>query len=334
MNKKLKTIFFVIGIAVFTFLIFNFGIGNIIRNIQKTGWWFLPIIGIWGIVYLMNAWAWYFIIDGKNKDISFAETFSITLSGFAINYITPVVNLGGEPYRILALKESIGLHNSVSSTVLYTMIHFLSHFIFWLSAIVLMSIFSPLSETLKIIFAAASFVLIVAIYFFISGHKKGVLFSLYNLMDKIPFLKNYHKKLSSKEESIIKIDKEITDFYNKRRISFYASLSLDYFARIVASIEFYFILSSIGFDISILEAIYISAGSSLIMNILFFMPFELGTREGGIMLIMSGLKYTSAIGIYVGLVNRIREFFWILIGLILIQLHKNKTADKKILESI
>ncbi len=334
MNKKFKTIFFVIGIAVFTFLIFNFGIDNIILNIKKTGWWFLPVIGIWGIVYLMNAWAWYFIIDGKNKNISFAETFAITLSGFAINYITPVVNLGGEPYRILALKESLGLHNSVSSTVLYTMIHFLSHFIFWLSAIILMSIFSPLSEALKIIFAVTSFVLVLAIYFFISRHKKGVLSSLYKILLRISFLKNYHKKLKSKEESIIKIDKEITNFYNNRKLSFFSSLTLDYLARIIASVEFYFILSSIGFNISILEAIYISAGSSLIMNILFFMPFELGTREGGIMLIMSGLKYTSTIGVYVGLVNRIREFFWILIGLILIQLHKHKTAGKKILESI
>jgi len=330
MNRSLKTILFVIGIAIFAFLVFNFGIGNILLNIQKTGWWVLPIIGIWGIVYLMNAWAWYFIIDGKNKKITFPKIFSITLSGFAINYITPVINLGGEPYRILALKDSLGLNVSVSSTILYTMIHFLSHFIFWLSAIILMSIFLPLSAALKIIFSITSVVLVITISFFISRHKKGVLISLYKLFTKIPFLKKYKAKISTKEERIVQIDKEITDFYYKRQRSFYSALLLDYSARLVASIEFYFILRSIGIDISILESVYISAGSSLIMNILFFMPFELGTREGGIMLVMNSLKYTAGIGVYVGLVNRVREFFWILIGLLLLQLQKSKIEQEKV----
>lgn len=332
MNKKTKTIFFVIGIVVFIFLIYNFGIDNIILNVQKTGWWFVPIISIWGIVYYINAWAWYFIIGDKN--ISFAEIFSITLSGFAINYITPVINLGGEPYRILALKNSLGLNTSVSSTILYSIIHFLSHFIFWLTAIILMSVFSPLSDLLKVAFAIVSIMLAAIIYFFISHHKKGILFALYKTTTKIPFLKKFSGKLKSKESSILNIDKEISSFYNERRSEFFKSLSLDYLARLIASVEFYFILRSIGVEISILEAIYISAGTSLILNILFFMPFELGTRETSIMLIMDGLKYISAIGVYVGLVNRIREFFWILIGLVLIQLHKQKTADKKVLESI
>jgi hypothetical protein len=35
---------------------------------------------------------------------------------------------------------------------------------------------------------------------------------------------------------------------------------------------------------------------------------------------MHTLNFTPGIGIYISLVNRIREFFWILVGLVLMQL--------------
>lgn len=332
MTKKTQTIFFIAGLIIFAFLINDFGFEKILSNISQTGYWFIPIILLWGIVYLINAWSWYIILDGEKQPINFAKVFAITLSGFAINYITPVANMGGEPYRILALKDFIGLNKSVSSTILYTMIHYTSHFLFWLTAVVLLSVYSPLSGAVKIILSILTLILAALISFFISRHKKGVLVSLLKMLKKIPFIKNHLKKFEAKEEIISNIDNEITDFYHERKINFYTSLALDYLSRIIASVEFYFILKAVSIDISILDSIYISATSSLILNIIFFMPMELGIREGSLILIMNGLKLGSGIGIYVGLVNRIREFFWIFIGLILIRLNKNKVPVNKALE--
>jgi uncharacterized protein (TIRG00374 family) len=240
--------------------------------------------------------------------------------------------MGGEPYRIYALKDLIGLNKSVSSTILYTMIHYTSHFFFWLTAVALLGIYSPLSYTLTLVLSLLAVLLVMLIVFFISRHKKGVLVSLFRLTKKIPFLKNHMKRLNNKEEAIKNIDDEITAFYNKRKKAFYLSLILDYLGRIVASAEFYFILKSVSIDISFFDAIYISAASSLIMNIIFFVPMELGIREGSLMLVMNSLKYASGIGVYVGLVNRIREFFWIFVGLVLIQFNKYNVKRESIME--
>jgi hypothetical protein len=73
-----------------------------------------------------------------------------------------------------------------------------------------------------------------------------------------------------------------------------------------------------------MEAFYINAGSSLIINLFFFMPFELGAREGGLYLVLGSLNIIPGVGIYIGLVNRVREFFWILVGLVLIQFNGKK----------
>lgn len=322
MNKKFQTFFFISGLGIFSFLVIHFGVGKIFSNIKETGWWFLPIIGVWGLAYVFNALSWSAIIDRRNSKLSFGEIYAITVSGFAINYITPVMNLGGEPYRIMMLKNKIGLNKSVSATISYTMIHFLSHFFFWISAIILISVFLPLSQELKIIFGIVFVVLVAAILFFISRHKKGIFESLLSLLSRLPMLKKVASKISSKM-NFKDIDTGITEFYKKRKSAFALAVTWDYLARIIAAMEFYFILYAIGMNITILEAVYISAATSLITNILFFMPMELGTREGGTSLIMDSLHFASGIGIYISVIYRIREFFWILIGLVLIKINKS-----------
>ena len=313
---------------IFRSLINDFGFDNIITNVKKTGWWFVPVVGIWGVVYYMNAWAWYFIIDAKQKEVSFIYVLKITISGFAINYVTPFINLGGEPYRILMLKELTGTNSAVSSVILYTMLHFLSNFFFWVTAILYALILLPLSTELKIIMEIALLILSVFIWFVFRRHKRGVFESLLNFVAKVPLLKRLKKKLVPKEDSLMKIDDKIKHLYNNRPNAFIAALVLDYLARMVGALEFLFILKAIGMDISFMEAFYISAGSSFIINIFFFMPFQLGTLEAGLYLVLDSIKLSAGIGIYIGIINRAREFFWILIGLLLIQF-KGIKKDKK-----
>ena len=324
MNRKTKTIFFIFGLAVLIYLLYQFGFDNIIINIKKTGWWFFPIIGIYLVVYFLNTIAWQLIMNAGSNKIPFRDLFSITLSGFAINYITPVVNLGGEPYKIIALKDQLGLHKSVSSVLLYSMLHFLSSFVFWIGTIILALFTLTLTSELKIILGVVLFISLLGALFFFARHKKGIFRSIIKLIPKLPFSSKLIEKIKLKEESLTIIDEQITNLFNNKKSAFYSALFLEFLARVIASIEFIFILRSIGINISFQEAIYINAFSSLLINIFFFMPMTLGVREGSLYFIMEILKFTSGVGVYIAVVTRIRELFWILAGVLLIQLRKNK----------
>ncbi|MBS4036198.1 MAG: flippase-like domain-containing protein [Ignavibacterium sp.] len=328
MNKKAKTILFIVGLVIFIFLINEFGVENILSNIQKTGWWLLPIIAIWFFVYILNAFAWRLILKIHRDKFSFGEILSILISGFSINYITPVVNLGGEPYKVFALKNKLGTHHAVSSVVLYSMLHFLSSFVFWIIAILLVFFSLSLTSEMKIIFGSAFIIALSGIWFFYSRHKKGIFGGVVKLVPKLPFTKKLVDKLKLKTESLSIIDNQIIGFYSNNKSDFYASLFFEVAARFIASVEFIFILLAIGIEITFQEAIYINAFSSLLLNIFFFVPLGLGIREGSLFFIMSILNFSSGIGIYIGLVNRLRELFWILIGLLLIQLKKSKPAKE------
>jgi len=57
-------------------MIYKFGLGNIWRDIKQTGWWFVPIIGLWAVVYLFDSLAFYLIIhDGspEAKEVGFSN---------------------------------------------------------------------------------------------------------------------------------------------------------------------------------------------------------------------------------------------------------------------
>lgn len=329
MNKKTRLIFFLIGLIIFIYLILEFGLDNIIINIEKIGWWFLPIVAVWGIVYLFNSLAWYIILNGKKNSLRFTDILSVSISGFAINYITPFINLGGEPYRVMAIKDSMGIHNSVSSVILYRMVHILGSFFFWFTGIIIVALLIPISREFRLVLFIISAVLIALIFFFFSRHKKGIFNSILNIISKFNFFKKIYNKLDKRKNSLLLIDEQIKDLYLNRKRAFYSALLSEYMGRIIGSLEFYFILIAIGVNSTIIQAFFINAGSSIIMNVLFFIPFELGTREGSMYLVLESLGFAAGLGIFIAVVTRIREFFWIMIGLLLIQIKGKVVTEKK-----
>jgi hypothetical protein len=329
-SKSLNIAFFLIGLIMLIFLVWDFGFDNIVSNVAKTGWWLLPITGIWLVIYIMNTAAWLVIL-GKIEGVSFKTLLQLTISGFSINYITPVVGLAGEPYKVINMQKSIGIEKATSSIILYNMMHILSHFFFWITAIILITLSSfwniVLTGSTYISMGIVLLVLSLMIWVFYVWHKKGVVYSMLRFFGRFPFLKKMVNNLYKKETTLTNIENQVIDLYNNRRGAFYKALALEYFARIVGALEFYFIMQAISVDIGILSSIYISAASSLIANLFFFIPLQLGTREGSLWLVFESLKFTPALGVFVSFVTRIREFFWILVGLILLRLSSATTKN-------
>jgi hypothetical protein len=327
MNNKIKIAFLIIGFVFFGWLITDFGVGKIIENLKTTGWYFLPIIGTWFFVYLFNAKAWSYIIN--KPDMSFRSLLSVTISGYALNYMTPFFHLGGEPYRVIALKEELGLNKSVSVTLSYVMLHFLSSFIIWIVASVLILAIVPVSPAVKTALAAGLVVLTGIVGLFIKGYKHGVTKSFVSLLVKLPLPKKLETEIINKEDFTRSVDENLKELFNKRRKSFWAANLFECGSRLVNTFEFYFILQAIGINASITDAFIINAGAGLISNMLFFVPFELGVKEGGLYAVLGFLNFNPATGIYVAIVNRLREMVWILIGLLLITFSGNKLKKNK-----
>ena len=99
-------------------------------------------------------------------------------------------------------------------------------------------------------------------------------------------------------------------------------------ARVLGCLEVYFILNILTTDVSFPACILIMAFTSLFANLFFFSPMQLGAREGGFALAVGGLAISGAFGVYTGLITRVRELIWIVIGVLLMKVGNGTPANK------
>jgi uncharacterized membrane protein YbhN (UPF0104 family) len=320
-TKAYKALFMAIGIISLGYMIYGTGLIVIWENVQRTGIWFIPVIGSWLLIYILNAFAFRAIIREPGlpeSNLSFWAVLRLTISGYAINYITPFVALGGEPYRILELKPALGIQKATSSVLLYSLMHMFSHVLFWLASILLIVAVVPLSN---VMLAGCGILLITGLvlgYWFINVYKKGFTVSTFRLLEKVPFIKTRAREFALKNaENLYEVDEQIRVLYAERRNVFYASLFYEFVARTIGCLEIFFTAHAIGLEMSLSQSLIVSSGSSLFANLIFFFPMQLGTREGGLALALRSVGLPAAQGIFIGVVLRIREIVWIIIGLAL-----------------
>ena len=111
------------GIAAIVVMLCSFDMeyDELLANLRRAGMWLPAVVGLWIIIYLFNTLSWYIIIrDGKKgTPIPFWKVYKLTVSGFALNYATPVGLMGGEPYRIMELTPYVGASKATSTSGRY-----------------------------------------------------------------------------------------------------------------------------------------------------------------------------------------------------------------------
>lgn len=340
-NKKtLNNLFFIIGVVAVVVMLFTFDVSfvELWEHICHAGWWLVPIIGIWLVVYGLNALAWRTVIKANtdaDEHVSMLRIFRLTVTGYALNYATPVGGLGGEPYRIMELSRDISKEHATSSVILYAMMHFFAHFWLWFSSIFLYLILVLIGDLTITVSIAIMLGLIVALcllafYVFSKGYRNGVVVKIMTWLTKVPGLRNWSRKFIEKhDETLHNIDKQIAALFLQDKKAFYESLFLEYFSRIVQSLEIMFMLLLFGVDcgggasglfLTFLHSILILSLTTLFANLIGFLPMQLGVQEGGFVLSIAILGLSPALGIFVSIICRVREILWIFIGILLMRL--------------
>lgn len=325
MSKKAQNIFLAFGLTVLIIMVSQLDFKEVWQGISHAGYWFGAVVVLWAFLYIFNAAAWFSIIrsDGSEaaRSLSFARIYKLTVSGFALNYATPGGLMGGEPYRIMSISPVVGAEKASSSVILYAMTHMFSHFWFWALSIVLFLLTQTVTTELGILLFASTIFCVLGLWFFMSGYRNGLANRLLRIARHIPFIKRWAIPFVERnKEKLDTIDSQIASLHSQNPRTFVTAVLLELICRIVSSLEIYFILLVLMPEVSFVQCVLVLAFTSLFANLLFFIPLQLGGREGGFLMSITTFGISSSSAIFVALLVRLRELIWTAIGLLLIKI--------------
>lgn len=327
MSRKLRLLLFAGGAVLFTALVARAGARTLLGDVGRTGWMFIPILAVYGLVYVCSAAAWGVVMAAEPNRPPLGRTFAITVSGFSLNFLTPLINLGGEPFKIAAVSPWLGAQRAAGSVVLHRMLHTLGLLLSFLTAVLLGFVLLPRDPAVLGALAVAGAALVVLTLLLLTGHRRGGLEAALNLLHRVPVLSRLARGLEPRRPALAELDRQIAEFYHRSPARFFRAATLEYVGRCLFMVEYLLIVSSVGSPIGYPEAFLIGGLTQLVQNVLFVVPFEVGTKEGTLYLLFQLLGRDPALGVYAAVVSRARDLVWIGAGLGLVWLGSRRFAS-------
>ncbi len=304
------------GSGVFAWLLWSLGFNVIRQNVMATGWWFLAILGAWCVTYGLNSCTLGLLLGSDRHRVDPSRILGTIVAGFAMNYATPVLHMGGEPFRMMVLSEWIARSRAAFATIAFKAFNTSATVSHWLIGLAVFVCIAPApyrATAVVTLIVLAS--LLAALFVSITRAERGVFAALMDFASRRPWRGRLQRLLHDHETTLHEIGVHLGDLRKMRQV-WLGAWMFEVLARIAATGEIFFILRALGYDSPFTTALCIDAASSLALNVLFFVPFDLGVREGGLYLILPVFGVPPEIGIYAGLVSRVRELVWIGIGLL------------------
>lgn len=215
------------GVGLFVYLIIRTGPKEILRVLGRLS--ILEIGALFGLrllYWLIRALNWRALLVSSGERIPFGEIFGARISGFAVSYLTPAGNIGGETVRIFCL-DRVDRNKALATVVVDKTIEFLAGLSTIALAVVFLITEFALPRRQKIELFAGIAALMLLLIFLVLKQKKGLftwaLDALRKIKIRIPFLE-------ARRDRILETDAHISDFYGRNRGLFLA-LFASYFAQ-------------------------------------------------------------------------------------------------------
>ncbi len=314
MSRRLRLILFLVGVAIVSLMIWQAGPTQLWLGLRGSMWVVAGLLPLWLLIYLLNAIAWQQLTSAGGTPIPLLQALRMTVMAFAVNYSTPLLSFGGEPLKVMAATPALGRRRAVGSIVAFRLLHALVHTLWFLLVLIPAAFLLPHTPVTIGAIVVIGVVMAVLSLFLFSRHREGLVLHLLEILRRIPLLKRLAVKLEPQAEALHEIDRHVTEVYTSAPGRFYNALTLEMIGRLLMLLEYWLILYGLGLGVDPWKALVVASFSSLMINTFAFIPFEIGTKEGGVYLMFGWLGIDPALGLAAALLSRIRELITIAVG--------------------
>ena len=317
------------GIFLLAYLVHRAGPAKLLQSLTTLGWGVCLVIAWGSVAHLAKTWAWRLTLLDDKHQVSFARMFGLRLVSESVGQLGGLGQLFGEGLRVSMLGPAMPLISGIASVTIDRAFFVLSAAVVSTLGLLAVLIVLPLPHTLALYAGLFVFTLlgVIALTAIAVRNRWPVLSGAAQIVGRIRYFEDW---VEGKRSVVQSVENNLLDFYHRTPGSFWASFALNLACHAAAVFEVYLILLLLGAKISLFGALAIEALTKLVNIAGTFNPGNLGTYEGGNMLIVKMFGLTGATGLTLALARRLRAIFWAAIGgLCLVVLSKTQTKTQK-----
>jgi len=320
-----------LGLGLLGYLVFRTGPETIWTQLQAVGWGFALVILLGGLSQLVKTWAWRRTFTCDISGLSWSRSLGTQLVSDAVGQLGVAGKLVGEGLRVSLLGSAVPLPSGISACAIDGGLHIFSASVVAVLGITATLLLSPVSGAWRVHALLLAVVLIAVVILAAVAVASGwrLMGHAARAIGRLPQLHNW---VSGKQPIIDSAEQNLLTFYHEAPSAFWASLILNLLWHGLAVLEVYVILRFMGARIAPAGAFVVEGLTKVINLVGAFNPGNLGTYEGGNMLIAKIFGVTSTAGLTLALCRRARGLFWAGVGAICMIVMKRTAKQRKMRE--
>jgi hypothetical protein len=312
-DQMLRFASVLIGFALLAWLLSRTDVHMLAKQTKAVGWGLVLVIVLGGVSHVIKTWAWRLTFLCNLRNVSFRRSFSLRLMSEGMGKLGIAGLVLGESTRVFLLGSSVSVSDSVSSVTLDRGLYAVTSALVSVAGIISALVLVSFSETWRMYaLLLTSLLLLLLVASIIAMQRRWpVLSGFTQLIGRLPWLRGW---LSSKRSVISSAENKLIQFCHEAPARFWGSVSLNLACHGLAILEVYLLLHFMGVRVSLADAFVVEALTKLINAVGAIIPGNVGTYEGGNMILAKLIGIGSATGLSLSLCRRVRSLFWSTIG--------------------
>lgn len=300
---------FLLGIVLFTGVLFWQGAGEIADALAGAGWGLL-IVAAWHLVPLvLDTLGWHALYPAPRP--GFMRLLWARWIGESVNGLLPVAQIGGDiaKARLLVLK---GRHGATAgaSVVTDTTLGMITQILFALLGVVLLLQQLGQHHLVPILLLGVAGGGAMSVWFY-KVQRAGMFAGLARALQKVAGSSDWLNLVGGAEA----LDAAISNIYDRRRAVLKATV-WRMLGWLLGAGEVWLALYFLDSPVSWSDALLIEALGQAVRGAAFIIPAALGVQEGGYLLLGTMLGLTPDVSLALALAKRVRELLFGLPGLV------------------
>ncbi len=282
--------------------------------LQRVGWYWPLILVPYGVMNFLVAVSWKILLTPGESSPSITRLYFLRLAGESLNQLTPTASLGGEPFKAFRLHAGgVPWQESTASLIMQKGLMVLSLALYILVSLAVAPFILHLKSSHLSVLALGTLVLGGSGAVFIRVQRSNPCAAGIRLMKKYGL---YPAVLYGREEELAELDLFLAGFPRAHPMRIYSVFVLLFLNWCMQAVEVYLIFSLLGHPVGWGVSLCLDGLAMLFTSLGFLIPVSLGVQDGGNILLSLGFRLGAVLGAAFSIIRRIREAFWLLLGLL------------------